>query len=69
MIDRGEGTYYVLLASELASPLDGFGLFVQVVVLVGRGEVRLVADVHDGVDACAVGSQVCLRGVDLEDVV
>ena len=59
----------VLLVGQLSSPLDRFGLFVQVVILVRRGKVRLVADVHDGVDAGAVGSQVCLGGVDLEDVV
>jgi hypothetical protein len=39
------------------------------VVLVRRGKVWLVANVHDGVDAGAVGSQVRLGGVDLEDVV
>lgn len=59
----------VLLVGQLSSPLDRFGLFVQVVVLVRRGKVWLVTDVHDGVDAGAVGSQVCLGGVHLEDVV
>jgi hypothetical protein len=58
----------ILLEGELACPLDRFGLFVQVVVLVGRGEIWLVADIHDGVDAGAVGFQICLGGVGLENI-
>lgn len=44
-------------------------LFVDVVVQVRRGKVRLVADVHDGADARAVGAEVLLGRVRLEDVV
>ena len=59
----------ILLEGELACPLDRFGLFVQVVVLVGCGEIWLVADVHDSVDTGAIGLQICLGGVDLEDII
>lgn len=49
--------------------MHAFGLFVDVVVLVRRGKVGFVANVHERVDAGAVVSEVLLRCVGEEDVV
>ena len=59
----------ILLIRKTARLLYRLHLLVQVMILVRRSEVRLVADVHDCGDAGSLRSQVLLGSAWLENVV